>query len=646
MLLSIAAKRLASKNVLVKDLHAVETLGSITLLASDKTGTLTQNKMTLVGVWINKTCYNVTLAGENQRSPLLDSSVPNISLFTQACGLCTKSKFDESEGHMAPKDRKILGDATEIGLLRFALETLNVPEEMERYSKVFEIPFSSSTKWHMTINAIPHDYGDLVVFVKGAPERVMALCSEILINEEVVPLNESLQIEFNRAYEQFAQKGRRVLGFARLLLPRESFPKDFSFKRDPPNFPTNQFCFIALAALMDPPKHGVRKAIAACRTAGIQVTMVTGDHPLTAESIARQIGLIQGETIFEVARRLRKPVQMVGEDEFEAVVVHGDQLDHLSDAEWDSILSKREIVFARTSPKHKLEIVTRFQNKGHIVGVSGDGVNDSPALKKADLGISMNITGSDVSKEAASMILLDDNFPSIINGIAEGRLIFANLKKSIRYTLTHIMPEVLAFLVFIITAIPLPISSLLVLLIDLGSELGPALSYAYEPAENDLMLVPPRKVLVVDPVKQIKSSQPSRFKGWFKKKFDRKPKAVIIDLEHGLTSNVATTTIETVAVDVKPFKESTVKLWIIDCWTKFSAPFRRKDTGEVLVDDDLLIWCYLEGGIIETIGCFGAYLTTLAILNVDFSTMWHSALTYYKTDSPPLLLADGTFVSS
>lgn len=203
--------------------------------------------------------------------------------------------------------------------------------------------------------------------------------------------------------------------------------------------------FLGLVSLMDPPKRGVRKAVHACRTAGIQVVMVTGDHPLTATAIARHIGLIRfkkiltlisslffiqnqfspsflfrGETAGDVAKRLERPLSAVMPDQYDAIVVHGDSLAHFSDADWDAVLGKPEIIFARTSPSHKLEIVTRFQRKGHIVGVSGDGVNDSPALKKADLGISMNLTGSDVSKEAAAMILLDDNFSSIIAGITEG----------------------------------------------------------------------------------------------------------------------------------------------------------------------------------------------------------------------------------
>lgn len=415
--MTIAAKRMASRNVLVKNLHAVETLGSITLLATDKTGTLTQNKMSVVGVWLNDSFHSINDMGQDQQ---LKEGIENLDHLIQACALCCKSKFVESEAGMPLTERTIIGDATEVGLLRFSCQYIDTPMEQDRYKKVFEIPFNSQTKWHLTVHKIPSEGSNFVAFVKGAPERVTRMCKYIQINDQVMPWNAEIDEKFNRAYEHFATLGRRVLAVARQILPSEKFPEDYVFVRDPLGFSTEEFVFVGLLAIMDPPKHGVRKAIAACRTAGIQIVMVTGDHPITAEAIARQIGLISGETMMEASMKLQKPMELVTEDEYDAVVAHGDRLDVLTDADWDRILSKKEIVFARTSPKQKLEIVTRFQNKGHIVGVSGDGVNDSPALKKADLGISMNKTASDVSKEAAEMILLDDNFPSIVHGIAEG----------------------------------------------------------------------------------------------------------------------------------------------------------------------------------------------------------------------------------
>jgi sodium/potassium-transporting ATPase subunit alpha len=223
-----------------------------------------------------------------------------------------------------------------------------------------------------------------------------------------------------------ASKGHRVLAFARLELPSSSHPEGFEFTKDPPNYPRDNLCFLGLVSLEDPPKHGVREAIGKCRQAGIKVMMVTGDHPLTAEAIGRKINLMLKETKDMVAKKRGVPVETIGESEYDSVVVHGEQIDSLTDDMWDTILSKEEVIFARTSPKHKLTIVKKCQELGHIVGVTGDGVNDSPALKKADLGISMNISGSDVSKEAATMILLDDNFASTVAGIEEGILVYLN----------------------------------------------------------------------------------------------------------------------------------------------------------------------------------------------------------------------------
>lgn len=191
----------------------------------------------------------------------------------------------------------------------------------------------------------------------------------------------------------------------------------------------------------DPPKHGVREAIGHCREAGIKVMMVTGDHPLTAEAIGRKINLMLQDTKESLAAKRGVRVDQILESEVSAIVIHGEKIDSLSEKDWENIFSKEEIIFARTSPKHKLTIVKHAQSIGHIVGVTGDGVNDSPALKKSDLGIAMNQSGSDVSKEAAAMILIDDNFASAVNGIEEGRLIFQNLKKSIRYTISHTMPQ-------------------------------------------------------------------------------------------------------------------------------------------------------------------------------------------------------------
>lgn len=284
LLLTIAAKRLSKKNVLVKDLQGVETLGAITLLATDKTGTLTQNKMSVVGSWINGQMLSATGTVEGNVDGLLTDSTPNLSTLIDACSLCTKSKFDPLDADKPIEERNIFGDATEAGLLRFAANFLDVTAYLDEHYKVFEIPFSSASKWHMTANVLGHSEGDLTLFIKGAPERVAALCKWIQIEDRVEPWTAETTEMFNRAYENFASKGQRVLAFGRKQLPRDQFPVDFKFQKEKPrNFPDDDFVFLGLISLMDPPKKGVKKAVAACRTAGIQVVMITGDHPLTAE---------------------------------------------------------------------------------------------------------------------------------------------------------------------------------------------------------------------------------------------------------------------------------------------------------------------------------------------------------------------------
>ena len=283
LLLTIAAKRLAKKQVLVKDLQGVETLGAITLLATDKTGTLTQNKMSVVGAWINGQIYSATGVTETNSEALLETDTPNLDALINCCSLCTKSKFDPTDAEKPVEERTIFGDATEAGLLRFAANFLEVGAHLDAHPKVFEIPFSSQTKWHLTINSLKHENGDLTLFIKGAPERIVSLCSSYVDGGSIKPWTQATTESFNRAYECFAGRGQRVLAFAKLNLSGDSFPSTTVFSRESKNYPQSGYAFLGLISLMDPPKKGVKKAVAACRTAGIQVVMVTGDHPLTAE---------------------------------------------------------------------------------------------------------------------------------------------------------------------------------------------------------------------------------------------------------------------------------------------------------------------------------------------------------------------------
>ncbi|KAJ4475627.1 aminophospholipid-transporting P-type ATPase [Lentinula aciculospora] len=593
LLLSIAAKRMASQNVLVKDLQGVETLGSVrnynlTMLATDKTGTLTRNQMAVTNLWSGSRMFSAFQAcisnNDDPKTTQFSLNASGMSEMVDIAALNSRVKFDKTD---IPFDkREILGDATETGLTRFAGKYLGsmYDEQQKKFPKVFEVPFNSTNKWALVIVEKPHKTGPLRSLIKGAPERILAKCSTYLKDNVEVPITDEFKAAYDAAYNYMASRGHRVIACAQSLLHEEQYPADFTFSRNNANYPSAEYCFVGLVSLEDPPKHGVREAIGTLRLAGIKVMMVTGDHPKTAEAIARKINLILGDTRETLAAKTERSMEEVYEDEVSAVVVHGDDIDGLQGWQWDQIFAKDEVVFARTSPKHKLEIVKRAQALGHIVGVTGDGVNDSPALKRADLGIAMNISGSDVSKEAAKMILLDDNFASTVKGVAEGRQIFVNLKRSIQYTISHSTPEVIPQLLYVIVPIPLPLSAILILVIDLGFELFVALSFAWDKPEtvDGLMRMTPRK-----PVNE-------RSIASLKRRALRRTKTLRRDSE---TQNI-----------IPPSKFSKLV-------TEFSKPFTRDfwedvmetTENENLVDLKLLSYSYLEVGLIETLGALVAY---------------------------------------
>lgn len=584
LLLSIAAKRMASQNVLVKDLQGVETLGSLTLLATDKTGTLTRNQMTVTNLWNCDKMYSAFQSNNDEQDTANFSlDAPGMSELVATAALNSRIKFDRTDVPFS--SREIMGDATETGLARFAGRSLpDYDAYLREFPKVFDVPFNSMNKWALVIVNKPHDAGQLTSYIKGAPERVLAKSTTYLKDGRAIPIDDAFRELYEAAYNYMASRGHRVIGCAQYLLPGDKYPKDYAFSKKDMNYPDSEYCFSGLVSLEDPPKHGVREAIGTLRLAGIKVMMVTGDHPKTAEAIARKINLMIGDTKETLGAKTGRPVQEIYEDEVSAVVVHGDDIDSLEGWQWDLIFSKQEIVFARTSPQHKLEIVKRAQALGHIVGVTGDGVNDSPALKRADLGIAMNISGSDVSKEAANMILLDDNFASTVKGVQEGRQIFVNLKRSIQYTISHTTPEVIPQLLYVIVPIPLPLSAILILVIDLGFELLVALSFAWDKpeAQDSLMRMPPRK-----PVSE-------------RSIMNRKRRALRRSITLGNDTEAQTSS--------QPGRLAVVV-------RKLRAPFTRQfwedrfepSDDETLVDGRILSYAYLEVGVIETIGSLLAY---------------------------------------
>ncbi|CAK9303685.1 unnamed protein product [Gordionus sp. m RMFG-2023] len=492
--LTLTSKRMNAKNCLVKNLEAVETLGSTSTICSDKTGTLTQNRMSVAHMWYDDKVWEVDTS-ENQGVVKNRNKNKTWEELMRIAALCNRAYFKANQDNVPIMKREFIGDASESALLKCVELTYGNVEELRKiYKKLVEIPFNSNNKYQVSIHESPNDPRHLLV-MKGAPECILKRCTTILIDGKEALITDKVREDYNMAYMELGGVGERVLGFCDFWLPIDQFPKGFPFNTDNVNFPLEGFRFVGLMALIDPPRAAVPDAVAKCRSAGIRVIMVTGDHPITAKAIAKQVGIISedSDTIEDISARLKIPVGEINPRDAKACVVHGGELKNMSPKDLDGILKWHpELVFARTSPQQKLIIVEGCQRQGAIVAVTGDGVNDSPALKKADIGVAMGIAGSDVSKQAADMILLDDNFASIVTGVEEGRLIFDNLKKSIAYTLTSKIPEMSPFLFYILLNIPLPLGTVTILCIDLETDMVPAISLAYEKSESDIMKRRPR----------------------------------------------------------------------------------------------------------------------------------------------------------
>jgi sodium/potassium-transporting ATPase subunit alpha len=459
--------------------------------------------MTVANLWFDDDIKDIDTT-EDQSKESSDLSSDTYTDLERVAVLCNKAVFQSGQEAKPFIKKDCIGDASESGILKFTEivsggKTIQMRKDMP---EVFGVPFNSTNKYQLSIHVVD---GKHLMVMKGAPERIVAKCSTVVNNGKVEDFDAAWGNKFEEANSHLGGLGRRVLGFCHSWLDMNKYPIGHAFSVEDENYPMEDLTFVGLIAMIDPPRAAVPGAVEKCRSAGIKVIMVTGDHPATAQAIAREVGIIgaKSETnwIVEDALMAKKMPGWNGDlselyenkSGADAVVVHGERIKTLKDAEIDSILSVyKEIVFARTSPQQKLIIVEGCQRAGQVVAVTGDGVNDSPALKKADIGIAMGIAGSDVSKQAADMILLDDNFASIVTGVEEGRLIFDNLKKSIAYTLTSNIPEISPFLAFIVTGIPLPLGTVTILCIDLGTDLLPAISLAYEEAESDIMKRPPR----------------------------------------------------------------------------------------------------------------------------------------------------------
>lgn len=521
--LTLSAKRLAKRKVIVKNLESVETLGSTSVICSDKTGTLTQNKMTLGNNFVPSPACSLLPSYSNKMNPLaelvvhlwIDNQVHTTNTLStsadyneeskaframyRSCALCSNAAFENSEEEDAgipTLARATSGDASESALVKFAHDVFPIDKFRESNPRIAEVSFNSTNKYHLSINKIKGNNG-FVILMKGAPERIISRCSKILINDEELNLDDEWKKCFQDAYDQLGGLGERVIGHCYRII--DDYPDDYTFNPDDPNFPTDGMTFLGLTALIDPPRPSVPSAVLTCKTAGVKVIMVTGDHPITAKAIARQVNILQKEEITADTAAEEKGIDIGSfvlseeADNYEAIAVSGSQLLELSDDQLSRILDYPRIVFARTSPEQKLRIVMACQKKGSIVAVTGDGVNDSPALKKANIGVAMG-SGSPVSHEAADMIITDDNFSTIVNGVEEGRLIYDNLRKTLAFTITHNVPEFGPLILYIAIQLPPPVSTYLLLFVDLATDLVTATSLAYELPEDNLMKRSPRDI--------------------------------------------------------------------------------------------------------------------------------------------------------
>ena len=436
--LAMAAQRMAKRNALIRRLPAVEALGEATVICTDKTGTLTQNRMEVRQAFVD----GAWVAPETLKPEALQA-------FLTGAATCHTLKF------RGPGEDP-LGDPMEIALVATALKALGTwkaPEQIDL------LPFDTRRK---RLSVVVREGGRQQLQSKAAVEYLLPLCTSIQRNGKAEPLDDAERKQIIAAEEEAADRGLRVLAFATRMIPEGTAHESLEV----------DLVFTGMAALEDPPRPDVEQAIKRCQEASIRICMVTGDHPRTALAIARQIGLVRGN---------------------DPRVITGDELERIHDVQLQLALDTKEIVFARLDPSQKTRIVQAFQSKGEVVAVTGDGVNDAPALKAADIGIAMGLSGTDVAREAADLVLADDHFASIVNAVEEGRAIFANVRKFMTYHLTSNCAELMPFVAFVLLGIPLPLTILQILVVDLGTDMLPALALGAEVPEPESMTCPPRQ---------------------------------------------------------------------------------------------------------------------------------------------------------
>ena len=457
--LALGVRRMVKRNALIRQLPAVETLGCTNLICSDKTGTLTKNEMTVREIYANNTLIQVTGEGYKPEGTFIRGGnevldTRSIESLLKIGALCNDSRLNHN-GRWG-----VFGDPTEGALLVIAGKADLKKGELEKdFPRIDEIPFDSERKCMTTIHKIN---GEKSAYVKGAPDVILNRCKYISIDGKVEDLTGEDKTRILNINQDMAGKALRVLGFAYRSL-------DGKYNLTPEEI-EKELIFVGLQAMIDPPREEVKEAITKCKTAGIKTVLITGDHRLTAIAIAKELGL------FEEGDK----------------ALAGDELDTLTDEELGRIVEE-VVIYARVSPEHKVRILNALKKKGHIVAMTGDGVNDAPALKKSDIGVAMGLTGTDVAREASDMVLTDDNFASIVNAVEEGRGIYNSIKEFVQYTLSSNIGEILVIFLAILIGWPLPLIAIQILWVNLLTDGLPGLALGLDPFSKDIMKKPPRK---------------------------------------------------------------------------------------------------------------------------------------------------------
>lgn len=442
IVLAMGVQRLAKRNAIIRNLPSVETLGSTTVICSDKTGTLTQNRMTVTHIYTDGRTADISSKGS------LDEKE---SFLTRIAVLANDSKISEEDGKI-----KTIGDPTETSLVDMGLKFGIDKEELEQSCpRVAEIPFDSERKLMSTVHKT--EDGRFLIAVKGGMDELVSCCDRIWMGDEPVGMSEEYRSNLDSANEKMAGQALRVLAMGYKEV--DSLPEEIQ-----PSTIETGLIYVGMVGMIDPPREEVRLAVAECKAAGIKPVMITGDHLVTAGAIARTLGIMEDGDI----------------------AMSGKDVSEMSDKELYDIAGKTS-VFARVAPEHKVRIVKAYQHNGNIVAMTGDGVNDAPALKLADIGVAMGITGTDVSKEAADVVLADDNFATIVAAVSEGRRIYDNLMKSIMFMLSTNLGEILVLFIAVICNMVTPLLPIHILWINLVTDSFPALALSFDPAAKDIM---------------------------------------------------------------------------------------------------------------------------------------------------------------